>query len=303
LDDGGQTEGFSRDFLVSVLGPQAARSSVAKVVAQQRGSRSRTHQVAAVAVAVAGLRGTGAVAGAAANTARGPSAFELVIDGSHNPVAARSTFSLGDRREGSYAASAPFCPTGDFVDLEYGPLGNWITGLNRFTCGDGSGSVTARTWLVGADDELVSSVGAWQILAGTGEYEELRGMGMHASSQQSGAVEDDATPGYIEAWSGRVAFDAMAPTLTVSRASASQGARDDYLIRVELSTRDNLGGNPVSFMLTAWSRFLLAAKSGTTSTGRTSIAVRIRSDEAARRIRLKVEVWVRSGTRQPSSAR
>jgi hypothetical protein len=223
--------------------------------------------------------------------ARRPSPFELVIDSSRKPVGVTSTFSLGYRREGSYGASAPFCATGDFVDLEYGPSGDWITGVSRFTCGDGSGSVTARTWLVSADDELVSSVGAWQILEGTGEYEELRGMGRYASSQRGGAVEDDAAPSYVEAWGGRVAFDAVAPTLTVSRPSTSHGARDDYLIRVELSTRDNVGGNPVSFMLTAWSRFLLAAKSGTTSTGTASIVVRIRSDEAARRIRLKVEVW------------
>jgi hypothetical protein len=264
---------------------------VAKVVAAQRRSRSRTHVVAAVALALAGLLGTSAIAEPAASTARRPSPFELVIDGSRNPVAPTSTFSLGYRREGSYAASAPFCATGDFVDLEYGLSGDWITGVSRFTCGDGSGSVTARTWLVSADDELVSSVGAWQILEGTGEYEELRGMGRYASSQRGGAVEDDAAPSYVEAWGGRVAFDAVAPTLTVSRPSTSHGARDDYLIRVELSTRDNVGGNPVSFMLTAWSRFLLAAKSGTTSTGTASIVVRIRSDEAARRIRLKVEVW------------
>jgi len=42
---------------------------------------------------------------------------------------------------------------------------------------------------------------------------------------------------------------------------------------------------------------LARGEAGTTSTGRASIAVRIRSDEAARRIRLKVEVWVRSGAR------
>ena len=264
---------------------------MAKVVPTQRRSRSRTHVVAAVAVAVAGLLGTGVVAEPAASTARRASPFELLIDGSRNPEAPTSTFSLGYRREGSYAASAPLCPAGDFVDLNYGLSGNWITGLSRFTCGDGSGSVTARTWLVSADDELVSCVGAWQILGGTGEYEELRGMGTYASIQQSGAVEDDAAPSYVEAWSGRIAFDDVAPTVAVSRVSASHGARDDYLIRVELSTRDNVRGNPVSFLLTAWSRFLLAAKSGTTSTGTASIAVRIRPVEAARRIRLKVEVW------------
>ena len=109
--------------------------------------------------------------------------------------------------------------------------------------------------------------------------------------RQSGVVEDGAVPSYVEAWSGRVAFDAIAPTLTVSQTSASHDARGEYLIRVELSTRDNVRSNPVSFMLTAWSRFLLAAKSGATSTGTASIAVRISPHEAARTIRLKIEVW------------
>jgi len=264
---------------------------VAKVVATQWRSRRRTRLVATVAVVVAGLLGTGAAAESAEDTAGRPSPFELVIDGSRNPVAPTSTFSLGYRREGSYAASAPFCPTGDFVDLEYGLSGNWITGRSRFTCGDGSGSVTARTWLVSADHELASSVGAWQILEGTGEYEELRGMGTYVSVPQGGAVEDHEAWNYLEAWRGQVAFDDVAPTVAVSKVSASRlrGARGDYLIRVELSTRDNVPGNPVSFMLTAWSRFLLAAKSGTTSTGTAAIAVRVRSDERARTIRLKIE--------------
>jgi hypothetical protein len=266
---------------------------VAKVVPTQRRSRSRTHVVAVVAlgVAVAALLGTATVAEPAASTAGRPTSFELVIDGSRNPTASTSMFSLGYRREGSYAASVPFCPTGDFVDLEYGLSGHWITGLSRFTCGDGSGSVTARTWLVYGDEELSSTEGAWQILEGTGEYEELRGMGTYVSVPQGAAVEDHEAWNYLESWCGQVAFDDVAPTVAVSKVSASRlrGARGDYLIRVELSTRDNVPGNPVSFMLTARSRFLLAARSGTTSTGTATIAVRIRPDERARTIRLKIE--------------
>ena len=115
-------------------------------------------------------------------------------------------------------------------------------------------------------------------------------MGTYVSVPQGAVVEDHEAWNYVEAWRGRVAFDDVAPTVAVSRASASR-LRSAYLIRVELFTCDNVRSNPVSFLLSVWSRFLLGAKSGATSTGTASIALRIRPDEVVRRIRLRIEVW------------
>jgi hypothetical protein len=258
-------------------------------------TRRRRHPIVVTAVALgiglSALLGVGAVAGSAASTARAPSPFDLVSEGSHSPAAPADTFPFGYRHEGSYAASAPFCSAGASADLEYGFDGSWITGLRRFTCDDGSGSVTARTWLLYGDDRL-GSEGAWQIVEGTGRFTELRGIGAYASVALGDVGEDGHAPSYLETWSGRIAFDARAPSVAVVHASASRlrSARREYRVRVELSARDDVAENPVSFMLTARGRFLLAAKYGTTSTGRASVSLPVRPERAMQMIRLKIEV-------------
>jgi hypothetical protein len=228
--------------------------------------------------------------------------FELAIEGSFVKTRPSDRFPLGYRREGSFTASTPFCSGGESVDLEYRRSGNWIMELRRFTCSDGSGSVTARmgTWGWGDDDVPAWSEGFWQIVEGAGRYRELRGVGTWVSSPEDGATEGDGAikrnqrrSNDLQFWQGQVAFDDEAPTVAVSKARAPRvrGAPLEYLVQVELSIHDNVPTTPVSYFVTARGRYVLAGKSDTTSSGKASIALRVRLDKPSRRIRLRIEVW------------
>lgn len=205
--------------------------------------------------------------------------FELVLDGA------------GRSSTGSFHSAAPFCTGGRVVDLGRGVSGRWIGGLRRFTCSDGSGGVTVRTWLMGMDEDSRLEDGAWKIVAGTGAYSTLRGVGAYAS------VVVDAEGGTTsrETWAGDAGFDAVAPRVQISAISTTRTTRGWHVVRVAFSARDREHSASIDFLVSASNRFLLAARSGTTASDAASVVLRVRPGSGGRAIRVKIEASDRVG--------
>jgi hypothetical protein len=275
---------------------------VSAIDAREVRMHRRLTRVAAVCAVVVLLQlGIRADTGVSGDFARHLHSFDLSIRGSYTKTHPSDRFPLGYRYEGRFSASAPFCSTGTSVDLEYRASGNVIVELRRFTCSDGSGSITARMAICGWGDDHVPSwsEGSWRIVEGTGPYRELRGVGMWMSSPAAGAVGPSGTTerdrrwsNDLQAWEGQVAFDDEAPAVAFSEVGVSRvhGAPREYLVHVELSLRDQVPTTPVSFFVTARGRYVLAGKSDTTSSGKASIDLRVRPGRA-RALRLRIDAW------------
>jgi hypothetical protein len=207
--------------------------------------------------------------------------FELMLDG-----AQRSG-------PGTFRSLAPFCAGGHVVDLGRGLSGRWISGLRRFSCSDGSGSVTVRTWLIEMDEAAASESGVWRIVAGNGAYASLRGKGAYARVLLEG---DGGSTSARETWAGDAAVDAAAPTVAISGISAARASTPGWsVVRIAFSTSDRDRRSPVDFLVSASNRYLLAARSGTTATGTAVVALRVRAGRGGRTIRLKLEASDRVG--------
>jgi hypothetical protein len=116
-----------------MIGPVAGERRRAPL----RWSRRR-RSAAAAGIFVAAVAAVAAVGGSADAA---PVPFTLTLDGSHLPDA---TLFSGVRHEGPFTSSAPFCPAGfaaDVKDVSDEP-GVGLIVLRRFTCADGTGSVT-----------------------------------------------------------------------------------------------------------------------------------------------------------------
>jgi hypothetical protein len=274
---------------------------VSAIDAKEVRMRISNRAAALGAVVVILQLGIGADTGVSGDFAGRLQSFDLSIRGSYTKTQPSGRFPLGYRYEGSFAASAPFCSTGSTVDFEYRSSGNVIVELRRFTCNDGSGSITARMAICGWGDDHVPSwsEGSWQIVEGTGPYRELRGVGMWMSSPAAGAVGPSQTierdrrwSNDLQVWEGQVAFDDEAPAVAVAevRVSRVHGAPREYVVHVELSLRDEVPATPVTFFVTARSRYLLAGKSETTSSGKASVDLRVRPGRA-RTLRLRIDAW------------
>ena len=127
--------------------------------------------------------------------------FMLVFEGSRTASSDTGTFVFGFRDEGSFSALAPMCDTGSAVDLENRLTDGWLTGVRRFDCGGGAGSIVARTWLLDGDPSLGYEDGAWLIVAGTGAYEGLRGKGTYV---RAFLERESASIAELWAWSRRL---------------------------------------------------------------------------------------------------
>ena len=215
-----------------------------------------------------------------------PSSFELVLNGFHSAAEPRERFSLGFRHEGLFTASAPFCSSGYAVDLEFMPP----FALRRFTCGNGSGSITARKVVVRADAQFTHEEGVWAIVEGTGSYSTLRGKGTSVNDFVSGDPADHITTTFGESWLGVIDFDVTPPEVRISQASATRLRRPKgaYNIRVAFSARDGSAGNAVSYAMTVSAPRVFVRRTGTTTSGTVSTTFRVRPDKRARRLRLVV---------------
>ena len=217
--------------------------------------------------------------------------FELAFEGAGVPARAGTVLATGSRPQGSFRSGAPYCAAGSVLELRRGPSGRWATSDRRFTCSDGSGTLTARTWLMGMDESYAAEEGSWRIVAGTGAYATLRGMGTYTK-----IVGGDGSGGTArEVWAGDVAFDAVAPQVEISTISVGRPTRDAvYLVRIAFTARDT-GRQSVDVLVSARNRFLLAARSGRSVSGTASVALRLRPGDGGRKIRLKIEATDRVG--------
>ena len=228
-----------------------------------------------------------------ATSAPSPIRFELDLGGVPRPGRPGNVLAIGSRPAGTFRSGAPYCAAGSVLELRRGLSGRWITTDRRFTCSDGSGSVTARMWLMGMDEGARFEEGVWRIVAGTGVYTTLRGMGAYTRALVDG--EGGATA--REVWAGDADFDAVAPRVGISAISVGRAvARDgSHVVLVALTAKDGEHGSGVDFIVSARNRFLLAAKSGRIVSGAAAVALRVRPGTGGRTIRLKVEATDRVG--------
>jgi hypothetical protein len=210
-----------------------------------------------------------------------PSTFELVVNGFHSPAEPREKFPFGFRHEGPFAASAPFCAPGYAVDLEL--LSG--TALRQFTCSDGSGSITARKFVLRADAQFTHEEGVWAIVAGAGRYSTLRGKGTYVSDVVSGDPANHITTTFREIWRGVIDFDVTPPKVSISRASAKRLRRPKgtYSIRVAFTTQDT---NAVSYAMTVSGSGVYVRRTGTKSSF--STVFRVRPNKPAPRLLLVI---------------
>lgn len=219
----------------------------------------------------------------AASAGPGRAPFMLVLEGSRTASSATEKLAFGFRDEGAFTALAPMCETGHAVDLEQVLTDGWLTGLRRFECGDG-GTIVARTWLLGGNPSWGYEEGAWLIVAGTGAYGGLRGKGTYLR-----AFLDDNSGSIAELWRGLVDFDDVPPQITVAGISIVPPRRPHgaYVVRLAFTARDASGG-PVSFIVTARSSALLAAKYGIAVAETSSLVLNVRPRAGERTITLEI---------------
>lgn len=249
-------------------------------------SRPFARPGARVAMLVVGLAALLCVG--ATTVAGAPTSFELVFDGRHVPATIPSA--SGVMHVGPFTASPPFCPSGTVTDLEF----QGSAAVTRsYTCDDGSGGIRISVTTPAVEHET-GGTGRWRILDGTGEYASLRGNGTWTSARLAGDPSDFASVVFRSTSRGAVDFDADAPRIVISRASATKLRRPQgaYLARISFSARDNVPGNRVSYVLevTAGSSVSapLARKAGTTASGLVTLAFRIRPSKRLRRVRLEI---------------
>lgn len=232
-------------------------------------------------VSISGWIAVSAVA-ALATTAT-PSSVALVFDGTHSPGIGPTNL----QHQGSFTASSPLCPAGHGADRQFVyPLAT----LREYTCGDGSGSFTALVDSIIAEH---GGPGVWKIIGGTGRYEKLRGRGTFESEFVSGSLADEATVAFRSTWLGVAAFDDVAPTIHALRASAAKLRRQKgvYVLRIAFSTRDDLVGNAVEYLVLPMSgSFRLPFSEGRTASGDVFLTLHVRPPSGRRQLLLEIRV-------------
>jgi hypothetical protein len=195
--------------------------------------------------------------------------------------------------EGTFAALAPFCRSGSFVELRDRGIG--ASSTYRFTCNDGSGSLVISTSISPADHypgQPPVVLGSWKVLEGTGGYAGLRGTGSQRSVIQGEKLDPDCVPPdgldewcLIPVWrstlEGVAAEDAVAPSVDFSSVRVTKLARPAgaYSLDVGIALRDDVEGNPLSYLLRVTpttSARELARSFGTTRDGTASMTMRVR---------------------------
>lgn len=233
---------------------------------------ARTIAIAAALVAL-----TFVVGGAAGS----PATFQLTFEGSH---VIDTSLPAGIRHQGRFTASTPFCPSGravDTQDVEVEPL----SVMRTHTCDDGSGSFTAFMPAVLSEH---GSNGAWKIVAGTGRYETLRGLGTYTGHIVGGDPNDFASVVFTTSWQGVVDFDAVAPTLTAqATAKKLRKPTRTYSLRTALDAHEG----PVKYSVDVRAgKAFLALKQGTAASGRVTTTSRVRAPRGVRVLTVIVTV-------------
>jgi len=217
-----------------------------------------------VALVGIGLAGVVAVSAATALAARSTaSPFELVAIDRFEPACPDCDPWTTGHYVGTFTSGAPFCATGTHVELD-------IEAKQRFTCDDGTGSLTVSIGHRNAD---------WQILDGSGSYAGLRGRGSLLTEYLGGEFGP-----WLSTFEGAVDWDAVAPSVAFTSPSATKLPRLSraystpvYSMRVGLSLRDDVEGNTVAYKLEVTGRrgIGLYSEDGTTASGSVSTTFRV----------------------------
>lgn len=246
--------------------------------------------VSIVLPGLAGAAGAGATGSVtrlwhgATVAATAPAPFELVFNGVHRPATFGSRTGL--QHEGPFTSSAPFCSPGYAVDLRHVEP---FAAVRRFSCADGSGSITARIDLFPAEHD-VGEGSTWQIVEGAGQYATLRGKGTWTTTSVDGNPNDFATITFRTAWKGVAGLDNIPPAVAIVRASATglQRPAATYSLRLSFSARDVPDGSAVEYRVRAIAAgHTLATRTGTTS-GNVSLAFRLRPPKGSRTVRIAI---------------
>ena len=247
----------------------------------------KSTSAATIVIGLAGLIGVGAVAAVAARTAASP--LELVFHARHEPVPGNVDFPLGVRHTGTFTSEAPFCGSGTAVDLRH--LAGGTAAIRRYTCDDGSGSLTLSIANLPYEHTAPFAAG-WTIMNGTGRYEGLRGKGTYKGEILGGTPADPLTIVFRTTSQGFADADAVAPTIAIPTAKATKLHRPAgaYLIQLVLSLKDDIDGNPVAYTLrTTGGGLELSNRTGQTVSGSASITLRIRpASKRVRSVRLQL---------------
>ena len=227
--------------------------------------------VVLVSVALAGVVAMSATAAGAARSAAG--SFELVAIDRYEGACPDCVPTPGVpySHVGTFTAGAPFCESGSIDDVGAGSTRGGF--IRRYACAEGSGSLTL-------DERTTQArVGDWVIVEGSGPYAALRGKGSFHWEQLG---EDPWV--YVTTLGGVADADAVPPTIAFTSASAKKLRRGWYSIRLALSLRDDVEGNPVAYTLKVVegpehardrNRTDLEFREGSTATGSASTALEV----------------------------
>ena len=251
----------------------------------QAGKRRRLSPSAAVAGLV--LAAVVAITAIAGGAEAAPAQFTLTLEGSHVPDA---SLPAGLRHEGPFTASAPVCSKGraaDAQDVSDVPPAGLVV-LRAFTCDDGSGSFTA---LLPATGEHGGG-GTWRIVEGTGTYATLRGHGRYSSTRLSGDPDDYLSITFRSTWTGTVDFDVEPPSVDVTaRATKLRRPTGSYTLRIAMVVPNEAAGASLAYAVEVTAgRASLADRSGTTTSAKATVALRIKPERTTRRVRVSARV-------------
>jgi hypothetical protein len=250
--------------------------------------KTMIYRRAAIVVASAIVVGaTVAAAHAAVASRNAATPFRIVLTAHHEDVEVNAQFPVGIKHVGTFTSATPFCDSGTAADVDWG-LGDGVF-KRRYTCDDGSGTLT---FSISPGDQVEHlGSGSWRILDGTGSYAGLHGKAAYRGELLSGDPAGKTAVFRVTA-EGFLDRDAVAPTLTVSTATATKlrtpaGA---YSIRVALALRDDVADNAVSYTVNVLNgRKVLVTGSGASNTGAVTATLRVvRSTPRLRSVRLQV---------------
>ena len=240
-----------------------------------------------VALAGIGVAGVVAVSAATALAAARGEPVELVLQGRYEAFVQGDVLSTGRTRRDVHVRCAVLRV---WDHRRCNELPREVVaggGARRYTCADGSGSLTLA--VSGPDGARATTPGGGQWTMASRDPAAIWacvGRGPPSESCSSGDPWDFASPIEVRTTlQGLVAADAVAPSLAFTSASVTKLRRPAgaYSIKVALSLRDDVEGSTVAYMLrvkdaeTRLHRRLidLASKEGKTASGSVSTALRV----------------------------
>ena len=207
--------------------------------------------------------------------------FSLSFEGAH-PL--DGTLPAGIRHDGRFTASRPFCSAGRAYDVRHVDTGGQLDLERLHTCDDGSGTFTVLMPNVRGEH---GGTGSWKIVAGSGRFATLRGLGTYEGALVSGDRDLYETITFTTNWSGAVGFDADPPAIETFTATTRKLRRPagSYVLRVVLAANEKTA--PVTFTVDLYAgRTPLALKRAISASGKATVALRIRAPRGARSVRV-----------------